>query len=135
MNRLNWVPAPAMYNLNMACMAINEALGDGGSGCFHVGSSLERRDYRDVDVRYIMKDEAWDKLFGTNLPDRPDMNALWSLMCAGISCWLQQQTGLPVDFQIQRASNANAEHPGKRHLLGMFLRPVPRDYAESLAKP
>lgn len=135
MKRLNWVPAPAMYNLNMCCVAINEALGDGGYGCFHVGSSLERRDYRDVDVRYIMQDEAWDKLFGTNLPERPDMNALWSLMCTGISCWLQQQTGLPVDFQIQRASNANAEHQGVRHPLGMFIRPVPRDYAESLSKP
>ena len=32
----------------------------------------------------------------------------------------QQQSGLPIDFQIQRQTQANAEHEGKRSALGLF---------------
>ena len=116
--RANWLPAPAYCNLNAACAIINSAF-RGGFGCYLVGSSLERRDHRDVDVRYIMGDEEFDRLFpcgGDRVHD-----ALWSLMCLSISLWLSQQSGLPVDFQIQRQSNANAKHKGRRSALGVFL--------------
>lgn len=134
--RVNWVPAPAYFNLNMACVAINKAFAAGIGGCYLVGSSTERRDYRDVDVRYIMADEHFDRLF-TGGGDRPDLDPLWSLLCTSIACWLQQQTGLPVDFQIQRMTQANAEYSRKdghdRQPLGFFHLPNPPDYAATLA--
>lgn len=124
--RANYVAAPGFYNLNQACRLVNDAFG-GSFGCYLVGSSLERRDYRDVDVRCILEDEAFDRLFRVRPQDAESgvagwLNPLWSLMCTSISLWLSQQTGLPVDFQIQRQTQANAQHPGKkRSALGIFL--------------
>ena len=138
MKRANWVPAPAFFNLNMACIAINKAFSEHGYGCYLVGSAITRRDFRDVDVRFIVSDEDWSAMFGTDSADRPDLNPRWSVMCASISCWLQQQTGLPVDFQFQQQTAANAEFSREeghtREPLGMFHHPNPRDYAASLAK-
>lgn len=122
--RANYLPAPHMFALNQACTVINKALD--GFGCYLVGSSLERRDYRDVDVRYIMADDAFDRLFRVRPQDADGpsagwANPLWSLMCLSISVWLRDQTKLPIDFQIQRQTQANANHDGKRSALGIFL--------------
>lgn len=122
--RANYVPAPHFFALNHACTILNRALG--GYGCYLVGSSLERRDYRDVDVRYILSDEEFDRLFRVEAKDADGgsagwLNPLWSLMCTAISGWLRDQTGLPVDFQIQRQTQANAQHKGTRGALGIFL--------------
>jgi hypothetical protein len=115
--RANYVPSTAYFSLNHACTIINAALD--GFGCYLVGSSLKRRDYRDVDVRYIMADAAYDRLFRT---ETGWTNPLWSLMCVSFSLWLGQQTGLPIDFQIQRQTQANANHGNeKRSALGIFL--------------
>ncbi len=113
--RANYVAAPHFYNLNQACALINKAL---DSMCYLVGSSLVTKDYRDVDVRCIMADAAYDRLFRN---EYGWTNPLWSLMCTTWSAWLSQQSGLPVDFQIQRQTRANAEHDGKRSALGIFL--------------
>jgi len=43
------------------------------------------------------------------------------VMCSSISLYLSQHSGLPVDFQIQQASNANAQYAGPRHALGPLL--------------
>lgn len=118
--RANYVPAPHFYNLNQACALINRAFG--GVGCYLVGSSLVRRDYRDVDVRLMLADEEYDHLF--RQPDGGGwLNPLWSLMCTSISLWLRQQTDLPIDFQIQRMTQANADHKDapRRAALGVFL--------------
>lgn len=122
--RANYVPAPHFFALNHSCDLLNKALG--GFGCYLVGSSLERRDYRDVDVRFILSDEEFDRMFRVRPEDAESgasgwLNPLWSLMCTAISVWLREQTGLPVDFQIQRQTQANAKHPGKRSALGIFL--------------
>ena len=115
MTRANYVPAPHFYALNQACAIVNRAFD--GFGCYLVGSSLERRDFRDVDVRFIMSDEAYDRLFR----DAGGwLNPLWSLLCVTLSQWLSQQSGLPVDFQFQRQTQANAKHPGMRSPLGLF---------------
>lgn len=122
--RANYVAAPGYFALNHACVIVNRALD--GFGCYHVGSSLERRDYRDVDVRFIMSDEAFDRLFRVEAKDADSgaagwLNPLWSLMCTTISDWMSRTTGLPIDFQIQRQTQANEKHKGKRSALGIFL--------------
>lgn len=118
MTRANYLPAPHYFNLNHACQILNEAFGWGTT--FLVGSSIERRDFRDVDVRCILADEDFDKFF-PGLTGNPANHALWSIMCSSISLWLSQHTGLPVDFQIQRRTDANAKNEGRpRSALGMF---------------
>lgn len=123
--RANYVPAPAMFNLNACCRLINDALGN-QFGCYLVGSSTRTRDYRDVDVRYIMEDAAFDRMFPGATPGPYLMQPLWALLCTSVSTWLRQQTGLPVDFQIQRQTQANEEYSRKtgheRHPLGLFLQ-------------
>lgn len=124
--RANWLPAPHFFNLNQACGMLVEAFGH----CVYlVGSSLERRDYRDVDVRVILEDAEFDRLF-PGAGEGPAWNPLWSVMCSAISLHLSQQSGLPVDFQIQRMTEANEKHPGgggRRHPIGLFLVPVKGD--------
>lgn len=123
MQRANYLPAPHYFNLEHACQTINTALGD--FGCYLVGSSLQRRDYRDVDVRFIMNNDQFDHLFPGVGDTNPSKCALWSLMCVMISQWLSRQTDLPIDFQIQRQSVANREHRPRdghpRSALGIFL--------------
>lgn len=92
-------------------------------GVYLVGSCIERQDFRDVDVRAIVEDGEFDRLF----PGHKDgclmqLNPLWSLMCSSISLYLSQHSGLPVDFQIQRQTQANAEENGRpRSALGMYI--------------
>ena len=111
MKRANYLPAPAVFNLNAACKLINDALDDNGFGC-------------------IMADDDFDRMFsGISSPYM--MHPLWSLFCTSVSTWLRQQTGLPVDFQIQRQTQANEEYSVKaghmRHPLGLFWRANPAD--------
>jgi len=121
MRRANFLPAPHYFLLNQACAVVNQAF-ESSFGCYLVGSSLRKRDYRDCDVRLILDDAEFDKLFRS--ASAPQYNALWSLMCASIALHLSQASGLPVDFQIQRQTEANAEFSAKdghhRHALGIF---------------
>jgi hypothetical protein len=118
--RANWVGAPEMYNLDLAVSSLNEAF---GCHCYHVGSSLSRRDWRDVDVRCILPDEEYDRLFplstvGVHSQFR---DARLMAMNAAFSEWLRKASGLPVDFQFQRQTEANKEFPGPRSALGMHF--------------
>lgn len=122
--RANYIGAPHFFELNNACRVLVDAF---GYHIYLVGSALDRRDYRDVDVRAILPDEEYARLF-PGLSGNPSLNAMWSLLCSSISLWLAQRTGLPIDFQIQQqteANAANAHRRGKRHPLGMFLEPKP----------
>jgi len=116
MKYVNYLPAPAYFKLNQAVALIDKAFGVHGTfGTYLVGSSLQRRDFRDVDVRMIMENDAYDKLFPGAI-DRPDLNAYWSLTCVTIADWLARETGLPIDFQIQRQSVANELFPARKNL-------------------
>jgi len=118
MKRANFIGVPAMFNLQAACAMVVDAFG----WCvFLVGSSLERRDYRDVDVRAILDDVEYDRLFPRHAQPQC-LDPLWNLMCVSISEWLASRTGLPIDFQIQRHTDANAEYHGQRSALGVFVR-------------
>lgn len=138
--RANFVPVPGIFHLHNACALVNKAydrkppahpglppvgweIGWGGH-CYHVGSSITRRDYRDVDVRFIMGDFQ----FAHEFPSMDEeahggrYNAKWSLTCTTISEWLRRVSDLPIDFQIQSRRHANAKYgAGERSALGMYL--------------
>ena len=115
--RANYVAAPNFFNLNHACRLVNDAFG--GIGCYLVGSSIERRDHRDVDIRFIMGDEEYARMFRGS---GGWLDPYWSLLCTSVSTWMSAQTGLQIDFQIQQQTRANREHKGKqRQAMGIFL--------------
>lgn len=123
MTRANYIGAPEFFELNQACRTITEAY---GCCVYLVGSALERRDFRDVDVRCILDDAVFDREF----PGHADgqgayyLDAKWSLQCSAISLWLARHSGLKIDFQFQRQTQANAEYPkGGRCAIGIFLDP------------
>lgn len=91
-----------LMRINTACLPLS--FGDGHVGTFLVGSALRRRDYRDVDVRAMVHDEEFDAMFAT----RPEF---WSTVCLTTSEYLRAATGLPIDFQVQRMSDANRDYP------------------------
>lgn len=121
MEYVSLVGAPAFYDLNQACRILVDAF---GPCVFLVGSSIQSRNYRDVDVRCMLDDGAYRQLFpaGGGYQD-----PFWSLLVTSISCWLAHHTGLPlVDFQFQPRSLADA-HFGQapRVPLGVFVRTLP----------
>jgi hypothetical protein len=111
----HYLPPLAFYELDRACAVINGAFD--GYGCYLVGSAGERRDFRDVDVRFIMRNEAFEAMF----PDGGERrDQYWSLLSVAISAWLSKQTGYSVDFQIQKMAHANTKHQdGRRNALGI----------------
>jgi len=118
--RLGYVPINQMALLRDASMRIREAF---GHPAYHVGSSLTRPDWRDVDVRLILADDEFDALF----KDRPQ--EFWSLLCLSITEYLSRVSRLPVDFQIQRQTEANAKY-GKGHYRNpLGLSGLPNLYA------
>lgn len=121
-HKASHVGAPAIFELTRACQDINRAFG--GFGCYLVGSALERADWRDVDVRMILEDEAFDRLFpdcGGGTGQRWEFDPRWIVMTVSISLWLSKLTGLPVDFQFQPQTHANKVHKGRRNALGLIF--------------
>jgi hypothetical protein len=92
-----------LYRLEHACSVVATAF---GSPPYLVGSAASEAQWRDVDVRSILPDAEWDALFAGR-------EAFWSLVCLAVSVYLSEVTGLPVDFQIQRQTEANTLHPHK----------------------
>lgn len=89
-----------LHELDEACAPFNEAF---GRYPFLVGSASHRQEFRDVDVRLILADEDFDRLFGGNA-------SLWGLFCRLAATYLRARTGLPVDFQVQRQTEANEKY-------------------------
>jgi hypothetical protein len=117
-----YVGAPAIFALEQCCREINDASDfEGCCGCYLVGSSLERADWRDVDVRFIIADEGFAKLFPNVRDGAWEWDARWLLLTVSISAWLSKVTGLPVDFQIQPQTHANERHKGQRSALGIRI--------------
>jgi hypothetical protein len=78
-----------------------------------VGSATRTEKYRDVDVRLILADDHFDAAWGPHDGDDGlgDARLRLRLMNRAVSIWGQQETGLPIDFQIQRQTEANAQYP------------------------
>ena len=117
------VGAPAIFALEQACGDINRAFG--GFGCYLVGSALERPDWRDVDVRFILRDDEFDALFPGGVRERGiwEFDPRWLIITISISERLAKLTGLPIDFQFQPQTHANERHRGPRHALGLRFAP------------
>lgn len=91
-------------------------------GIYLVGSALDRPDWRDVDVRMILDDEDFAKLFPTASDRSWEFDPRWLVMTVSISAWLSKETGLPIDFQFQPRTHANERHKsGRRNALGMRI--------------
>src|SRR5512135_2085470 len=95
MKRASWIGVPEMFNLNLACRALVEAF---GWHIYLVGSALERRDFRDVDVRCILDDGEFDLLFprGAEAATNVWLDARNALLSAALSEWLASRTGLKI---------------------------------------
>lgn len=107
--RINYLHAADVYRLNHACRVVNDSF---DATCYLVGSALHTADYRDVDVRLVLTDDLFDRLFG--------VGDVWSLFCVTVGGYLTTQTGLPVDFQVQSAAESD-RHTGPRQPLGVYL--------------
>lgn len=89
--------------------------------CYLVGSALESKQWRDIDVRIIMEDSEWEQWFG---PTRngTSCNIKWSAMMAAFSAWGKETTGLPIDFQIHfRSAVKESDWDKPRNPLGIYL--------------
>lgn len=86
-----------------------------GHECYHVGSSLHTKDWRDVDVRLILPDDEFTALFGDN--EHAGTNRKLAAAVLAWSALAKAMTGLPVDFQIQSVTHANDRHPRSRSAL------------------
>lgn len=82
---------------------------------YHVGSSLQSKQWRDVDVRLILPDDEFEQRFGRN--ELAETNPKLAAITLAFATLGQQMTGLPIDFQIQRQSHANERYPGPRSAL------------------
>lgn len=99
-----------LHLLDQACGLLQR--GFGTTNLYLVGSAGVGGEgtHRDVDVRMMLSDEVFAAVCPTR--DR------WEALCLAFSVYLSQRTGLPVDFQIQQQSAANAAHDGPRNPIG-----------------
>lgn len=126
MSEKDYVGSPAIFRLGLACQQVNEAFPE-SFGCFLVGSAIERPDWRDVDVRMILPDDAFAALFprvakvGDWGVASWEFDPRWILLANGTSQFLGTASGLPVDFQFQPQTYANRRHDKTRHPLGVTM--------------
>lgn len=111
------VGMPAALHLDAFAREILDAFGERP---YLVGSAATGKTWRDVDVRLMLPDDRFDALF-PDLQRPARQHAFWALMCAALSELARQRTGLPVDFQIQRRTEANARYAAPRIPLGMYV--------------
>lgn len=98
--------------LNCFGMLLSDAFGE---VAYHVGSSLtteKTAGWRDVDVRLMLDDEAWEKM-GLGNPENPHGNRKWRALCIAFSAYGRHLTDLPIDFQLQQRSHANEHYKTK----------------------
>lgn len=86
-----------LHELDEACAPFLSAFGEHP---YLVGSASQTPHFRDVDVRLILADNEYDALFASR-------KGLWALLSRLGSTYLRSRTGLPIDFQVQRQSEAN----------------------------
>lgn len=112
------VGQPAWFLLNQWGESVARAF---GATPYLVGSAARGKRWRDVDVRLMLGDLQFERLFGPF--QRPmHTNAKWSLICSAIAIHGREMTKLPIDFQIQTVREGNADpNAGCRVPLGIFV--------------
>ncbi len=98
---------------------------------YHVGSSVENKQWRDVDVRLMLPDDEYERM-GFGDPRYPHYSAKWAATCMAFAALGQKMTGLPIDFQIQQTTLANKEHSGMRSALFTQFH-TPEELAKAMA--
>lgn len=78
---------------------------------YQVGSSIQSKDWRDVDVRLILPDEEFTERFGSIHASYVDPR--FAAITLAFSALGSQMTGLPIDFQIQSQTHANSKFGGQ----------------------
>lgn len=111
----NYVGMPAAIKLDQFGSEIIDAF---GHPPYLVGSATRTKRWRDVDVRLILPDDEYDALFGARRQPAA-LDVKWNAYCLAFSARAREVTGLPVDFQIDRCTEANAQHAGPRMALGI----------------
>lgn len=118
--KTSYVGVPAIFELTLACHLLIRAF---GHTIYHVGSSRERPDWRDVDLVMIMPDEA----FAAEFPTAPlhsaawEQDAKWLVLTVALSKWLTERSGVLVDFKFQPRTFANERHDKPRNPIGLLL--------------
>ena len=110
-HRASYLTVSQQFDLNVACRALSPF----GIGTFHVGSSLDKLDYHDVDIRCIMHDDEYERMFEFRNFHGEQQRLFLN---TAISEWLAARTGLPIDFQFQKMSEANEKFKGRRNSVG-----------------
>ncbi|WP_433067436.1 hypothetical protein [Dactylosporangium sp. CS-033363] len=120
----SYLGSPGLLLLNHVSVMLREAY---DVVPYLVGSSTLTRAWRDVDVRIMVPDLRFEQMF-PGLRDPLHRNPLWSLHCGSVSLWMRDATGLPVDFQVQPVSYANALFGSKPRIpLGIYPIEQPRE--------
>jgi hypothetical protein len=109
---------PAAIYLDEFGAQVVAAFQPAGFGCYHVGSSLFSKKWRDVDVRLILSDEEYEQL-GLGDPAHSHQNPKWVAPILAFSALGRHMTGLPIDFQIQQQTHANKLYANGRSALGI----------------
>lgn len=110
--RTSYLSPPDFHRLNWACQPVRQAY----PFCVYlVGSVMTRPDFRDIDIRIILKDKRYAKM---GLEHR----AVKLLLDVALSDLVARSAGLswPIDLQFQSMAEANGEFGDKpRNPLGM----------------
>lgn len=110
MSRATYLDVYEFGRLNDWARLLSEAFR--GEVPYLVGSALTTADYRDVDVRVMLDDAAYDRL--ASVVDIRRVNSEFSR-------WGKQWTDLRIDFQVQRTSEANRDYDGRRNALAAVV--------------
>lgn len=101
----NYVGMPVSMHLDIFGKMVRAYF---GGMPYLVGSATTKKTgWRDVDIRLILDDEAFKKL-DIGEPGDNAANLRWAAICMAFSALGKEMTGLPIDFQIQQRTRANA---------------------------
>lgn len=114
--KLCYIGAPDVLKLDQFGRYVIEALDEQP---YLVGSALRTEHWRDVDVRVILDDARFDELFVERTMPL-SMNAKWNAWCLAFAALGRDTTGLPIDFQIERMTEANERYDGPRQPIGLL---------------
>lgn len=104
------VGMPAWLLLNQFGRLVFDAFGEWP---YLVGSAAQGKQWRDVDVRLILQDNEYERMFG-KASRAAELNHKWVALCLAFATLGQKMTGLPIDFQIQDQTKANMLYDGPR---------------------